>query len=206
MNVINIDWYENPQAAEKKGKTGLHPRLVMTGSLSTDEVIKQIHGRSALSPGDVKAALSGLSDILANALSEGKRVHLGGIGYFYPVITAVGEVKADTPRRGEKVKLKAIRFKADKELKKGFDVMHYHQSTETFHSDNLSDAAIDKLLTGYFANHSFLTRSKLQELCGLARTTAIVQLRRLRKEGKLENVGRHNSPIYVPKTGWYGNE
>jgi predicted histone-like DNA-binding protein len=204
MNVINIDWYENPLAEGANDEKTLHPRLVLNGSLSTDEVIRQIHARSSLTAGDVESVLSNLADILGEALSDGKRVQLEGIGYFYPVIGAAGEVKANTPRRGEKVRLKSIRFKADKGLKKRFEVMHFHQVSESFHSDKLSDEEIDRLLTAYFADHSFLTRSKFQSLCGLMRTTAAMKLRQLREADKLENVGRRNQPIYVPKPGLYG--
>ncbi len=52
----------------------------------------------------------------------------------------------------------------------------------------------------------FLTRESFQVLCGMMRSTAQLHIRLLRSEGKLENAGKLNQPIYVPCTGYYGRD
>jgi predicted histone-like DNA-binding protein len=201
MSTITIDWYENPNGAEADGKKKLHPRLVDNGTMSTREIIRHISQSSTLAEGEMKAALAELSEYVGYALSRGKRVHLDGIGYLAPVIEATEEVTADTKRRGEKVRLKGISFKADKELMSRFDSMHFRQSARAMHSSKLSDAEIDRRLAAYFAEHPFMTRGDFQALCDLTESTAARLLRRLREAGKLRNVGRFNQPIYVPGEG-----
>jgi len=49
-----------------------------------------------------------------------------------------------------------------------------------------------------------LIRSDFQALCGMARTTANVHLKRLQQEGKLKNVGKPTQPIYRAMPGYYG--
>ena len=71
---------------------------------------------------------------------------------------------------------------------------------------HLSDKEIDRRLTGYFSTHQFLTRESFQVLCGMMRSTAQLHIRLLRSEGKLENAGKLNQPIYVPCTGYYGRD
>ena len=68
---------------------------------------------------------------------------------------------------------------------------------------SLSEEEIDKKLTGYFANHPVLTRSNMQSLCCFTQSMASRQIRRLKAEGKLQNIGKPTQPIYVAGTGYY---
>ena len=70
------------------------------------------------------------------------------------------------------------------------------RSKYTRHSLKLSEVEIDMKLKEYFADHDVLIRSDFQALCGMARTTANVHLKRLQQEGKLKNVGKPRNPIY----------
>lgn len=70
------------------------------------------------------------------------------------------------------------------------------RSKYTRHSLKLSEVEIDMKLKEYFADHDVLIRSDFQALCGMARTTANVHLKRLQQEGKLKNVGKPTQPIY----------
>ena len=71
-------------------------------------------------------------------------------------------------------------------------------------SQKLSEVEIDMKLKEYFADHDVLIRSDFQALCGMARTTANVHLKRLQQEGKLKNVGKPTQPIYRAMPGYYG--
>jgi predicted histone-like DNA-binding protein len=204
MAIINIDWYENPVAPGKEPNNKLHARVVSYQNTTTDEVVARIHEYSSLSEGDVRAALSGLSDALAVALSEGRRVHLEGIGYFTPTLATTEEVNTETKRRGAKVGLKTVRFRPDKELKRRFRPMHFNQALVPNRSRKLSDAEIDARLTKYFAKNDYLTRRNFQGLCGMVVSTAGAKLRQLRTAGRLLNVGTSNQPLYVPAPGCYG--
>ena len=48
-----------------------------------------------------------------------------------------------------------------------------------------------------------MTRSRMQSLCEFTQSMAARQLRRLKAEGKLKNIGKPTQPIYVPATGYY---
>ena len=69
----------------------------------------------------------------------------------------------------------------------------------------LTNEEIDLQLTKYFRTHPFMRRHDFQYLCGMARSTAMRHIRRLRDEGKLKNMGGAMQPIYVPGSGYYGN-
>ena len=59
-------------------------------------------------------------------------------------------------------------------------------------------------LKEYFSCHDLLLRSDFQNLCGMARTTANIHLKRLQQEGKLVNAGTPKQPLYRPVPGYYG--
>lgn len=150
------------------------------------------------------AVLDALSQVMGEELDEGRQVHLNGIGYFYPTLTATEEISADTPRKNSKVRLKAIQFRSDKRLKQSVGTVKIKQMKQVKHSAKLSEVEIDMRLKEYFTDHQIMQRSDFQGITGMVRSTAMIHIRRLRKEGKLLNIGISNQPIYVPAPGFYG--
>ena len=59
-------------------------------------------------------------------------------------------------------------------------------------------------LKEYFSDHQIMQRSDFQGITGMVRSTAMIHIRRLRQEGKLQNIGIPSQPIYVPAPGFYG--
>lgn len=205
--AILFDWYELPEPKDKQREEKLlHPRLRLNGSTTTAELRRRIQQRCSLTETDVSAVLDALSDMMGEDLSEGRQVHLDGIGYFCSVLTTTEPVTASTKRKTTKVKLKGIKFRADQTLKNHIGSIKAKPLKLDEHSSKLSAEEIDKRLTRYFATHQFMTRSDFQSLCGMMRSTAQLHLRCLRNEGKLENVGKLMQPIYVPKAGYYAVE
>lgn len=204
--AILFEWYENPAAPGKEGEAELHARPVFNGKVGTDVLRSIIQKRSSLSESDVSAVLDALSDVMGEELSEGRQVHLDGIGYFYPTLKCTEKITASTPRRNTKIKLKGIQFRADLKLKSSIGPVKAHQSKYANHSSKLSDTEIDARLKKYFSENQVLTRRAFQSVCHMTRSTATNHLRRLREEGKLENIGSRMQPIYVPAAGYYGKE
>lgn len=203
MSIV-FDWYENPNAPEDGEEKGLHPRIFLNGKVSTEKLCSMIHSRSSLSEGDVKNVFDNLAKIFSEELSEGRKIHLEGIGYFYPTLTSTQKVTRSTPNKSHKLALKTIRFRPDVALKGALVGIRGNQTKITRHSQKLSEVEIDTRLKEYFAEHKMLVRTDFQQLCGMARTTAKMHLSRLREEGKLLNIGTRVQPIYVPAPGYYG--
>lgn len=126
---------------------------------------------------------------MGEELCEGRQVHLDGIGYFYPTLTATEEIAADTPRRNTKVKLKGIQFRSDQKLKNSVGHIKIKQMKRIIHSPKLSETDIDSRLRKYFTDHQIMQRSDFQDITGMVRSTAMIHIRRLRTEGKLLNIG-----------------
>ena len=202
--AISFDWYENPVSPDKPEEKRFHPRIIANGQIDTKDLRSRIQSRCTLNEVDVTAVLDALSQVMGEELCEGRQVHLDGIGYFYPTLTATEEIAADTPRRNTKVKLKGIQFRSDQKLKNSVGHIKIKQMKIIIHSPKLSETDIDSRLRKYFTDHQIMQRSDFQDITGMVRSTAMIHIRRLRTEGKLLNIGIPSQPIYVPAPGFYG--
>ena len=202
--AISFDWYDNPVSPDKPDEKRFHPRIIANGQIDTKDLRSRIQSRCTLNEVDVTAVLDALSQVMGEELCEGRQVHLDGIGYFYPTLTATEEIAADTPRRNTKVKLKGIQFRSDQKLKNSVGHIKIKQMKRIIHSPKLSETDIDSRLRKYFTDHQIMQRSDFQDITGMVRSTAMIHIRRLRTEGKLLNIGIPSQPIYVPAPGFYG--
>lgn len=202
--AISFDWYENPVSPDKPEEKRFHPRIIANGQIDTKNLRSRIQSRCTLNEVDVTAVLDALSQVMGEELCEGRQVHLDGIGYFYPTLTATEEIAADTPRRNTKVKLKGIQFRSDQKLKNSVGHIKIKQMKRIIHSPKLSETDIDSRLRKYFTDHQIMQRSDFQDITGMVRSTAMIHIRRLRTKGKLLNIGIPSQPIYVPAPGFYG--
>jgi len=162
----------------------------------------EIHQATTFGKSEVEAMLMELSRCMGNHLREGERVHLDGIGYFQITLQTTEPVHS-LGTRADKVKFKSIRFQADRDLRSSCIATHVRRSKYKPHSASLSQEEIDNKLTEYFVTNVALTRSRMQSLCEFTQSMAARQLRRLKAEGKLKNIGKPTQPIYVPATGYY---
>ena len=180
--AISFDWYENPVSPDKPEEKRFHPRIIANGQIDTKDLRSRIQSRCTLNEVDVTAVLDALSQVMGEELCEGRQVHLDGIGYFYPTLTATEEIAADTPRRNTKVKLKGIQFRSDQKLKNSVGHIKIKQMKRIIHSPKLSETDIDSRLRKYFTDHQIMQRSDFQDITGMVRSTAMIHIRRLRTE------------------------
>lgn len=200
--AILFDWYENPKPTDREDEEEtLHPRIRLNGSTTTTELKRYIERACSLTETDVIAVLDALSHYLGRELSEGRRVHLDGIGYFYPTLTCRDKVTVNTKRKSTYVELKDVNFRMDKELRSEIGVIKVKPLKQrNLSRRKLTVEEVDKQAMKFLETHPFITRSDLQSLCGMTRTTASRHIRRLCDEGKLENKGLQKQPVYVLKT------
>ena len=171
--AISFDWYENPVSPDKPEEKRFHPRIIANGQIDTKDLRSRIQSRCTLNEVDVTAVLDALSQVMGEELCEGRQVHLDGIGYFYPTLTATEEIAADTPRRNTKVKLKGIQFRSDQKLKNSVGHIKIKQMKRIIHSPKLSETDIDSRLRKYFTDHQIMQRSDFQDITGMVRSTEI---------------------------------
>lgn len=201
--AVQFELYKTPMPEEKKNKVRYHARPVSFETVDTEKLAYRIHSRSSLRVSDVKAVLEELKYEVAQCLLEGKKVHVEGLGFFQVSLSCIEEIQNPKEKRVHRVKLKAVKFKADKELKGELCQMEFYRSGIKPHSVVLSEVEIDRLLTEYFEENQIITRKDFQCLCGMTQITAYRHIKRLIAEKKLQNRGTSHQPIYTPVAGNY---
>lgn len=201
--AVQFELYKTPMPKEKENKVRYHARPVSLETVNTEKLIYRIHNRCSLSPSDISASLEELKYEVAQCLKEGKKVHIEGLGFLQVTLSCEEEIRDPKAKRVHRVKLKAIKFKADKELKAELSDMEFHRSKYRPHSAVLSNLEIDMKLTEYFEENQIITRKDFQYLCGMTQITAYRHIKRLIEEKKLKNLGTTHQPIYTPVPGNY---
>ncbi|MDR2921414.1 MAG: HU family DNA-binding protein [Tannerella sp.] len=183
--AIKYDFYQTPSLNPKEGKPKLHPRIVSGHTVNTDKLARLIEQASSLTEGDAKAALNAFCRIMTSELQAGNRVHLEGLGYFHLTLTGPA-VESEKEIRAESIKVKSIAFRPEIGLKKQLRAAIIKREKRKNHSQQLSEAETDKILTDYFKENLYITRKKFQQLCMLTESTANRRFKKLLQDGKLK--------------------
>ena len=196
------DLFRTPQPKDEK-KVRYHARSVVTGKVSTRNLVRTIAGRSAFKEGVVAGVLMALEDALRDALAEGKSVQLDGVGAFR--ISAKSPSARDRHEiRAESIEFKGVVYKADRKLLKKLSTTKFMRTKYSQCSVEISEIEIDGLLMDYFKEHGYITTKEMQLLCGLSNATALRRLKERVKAGKLTHPGHLRAPFYFPVPGNYG--
>ncbi len=194
---LKYDFYESPSP---EGNSGLlHARVVTTGTTGTKQIAEFIQLACTVTVTDVTAVLQALTDTIVSELLSSRRVHLEGLGYFYLTLSCPAAVSAAKQVRARSVKVKSIVFRPEAGFKKRFITALLERAKNKNHSRRYTGKGIDKLLSGYFEQHDYITSREFQTLCGLTRSTAANRLKKLVDEGKLRKIGHPKSPLYISK-------
>lgn len=89
---------------------------VTSGQVDSNQLAREISRRCSLTPGDVLATLSALSDVMQFHLYLGNTVNLKDIGLFYISATSSGCLTPEECTPG-KVKAQRVCFKADNTMR-----------------------------------------------------------------------------------------
>ena len=196
------DLFRTPQPKGDE-KVRYHARSVVTGKMTTRDLIQDIARRSAFKEGVVTGVLISLEEALKDALADGKSVQLDGIGAFRisaksPSVSDRHEINAKS------IKLKGVVYKADSSLLKKLSDTKFSRTKYSKCSGEISEIEIDGLLVEYFKEHDYITTKEMQQLCKLSNATALRRLQARVKEGKLSHPGHLRAPFYFPVPGNYG--
>ena len=125
------------------------------------------------------AVVEGLIDILSEKLGDGKRIHINGLGYFS---VSIGSTESENPKRNDPWHSTDNRnqLSARKSFKKSIiNRAHFVRERYKVHTVDLSPIEVDGLLSEYFKDHRSITCARMQQVCGMTRSTAYRRLQAL---------------------------
>lgn len=140
-------------------------------------------------------------DEIAFQLQQRKIVHLDGLCQFDISLTTSSGI-CTRKENGSNVVLKSININSDKSLTETVrNNLCKRVKSRGRHSQSISEIEIISILTEHFKKKRTITRIELQNICSITRYMAVLHINRLLKEGKLENIGYRNHPIYIAVPG-----
>ena len=196
------DLFRTPQPNGEE-KVRYHARSVVTGKMTTRDLVRAIAKRNGFNEGVVTGVFIALEEALREALADGKSVQLDGIGAFHisaqsPSVSERHEINAKS------IKFKGVVYKADKKLLKKLSDTKFLRTKYSRCSADISEIEIDGLLMEYFKEHDYITTKEMQMLCKLSNATALRRLQKRVMEGTLTHPGHLRAPFYFPVPGHYG--
>lgn len=98
-------------------KQGVHyPRAIVQGKpVETETIAKDLAKISTVSNSDVQAVLGDISGVMHTRMSQGKSVHIKGLGYFRYVLDTVGVKNLDDFNFDKQVKAVRVEFIPERE-------------------------------------------------------------------------------------------
>lgn len=170
----------------KEGETLLYPRMEITGTCETEELVETCIKGSTFNRGEVRGALDLIAGTMARFMAEGRSVRIEGIGLFTPTLTLKKgkereDAEGNSPRRNAaSIEIGRINFRADKSL---ISETNSHCNLERGSSvkkcRNPKTTAEERLVMAkkYLEENPFLTVTEYSKLVELNRTTAAKELK-----------------------------
>lgn len=93
-----------------------YPRAIVQGKpVETETIAKDLAKISTVSNSDVQAVLGDISGVMHTRMSQGKSVHIKGLGYFRYVLDTVGVKNLDDFNFSKQVKAVRVEFIPERE-------------------------------------------------------------------------------------------
>lgn len=195
------DLYESPRPNNKK-KEGevpiLHARPVGGRTHTTEEILKIISQECTLTPADLKAAMSALSDCIVRYLGNGDRVQLDGIGNFSISLNCKPATETKEVR-SQDVSFKQVNLQPAPELAQKLKTMKLYRTPSSAQKYKMESEKRLLVLNRALDEEPFITRSRYRRLTGLSEYAAVKELNELTANGVLECRSMRKSKLYYRK-------
>lgn len=189
---------KKPQLTTKEGeKDTLYAGIVYSGTISSEQLIRNVAERSGFKEGELAGALIELLDEVAYQIGEGYIVELGDFGYFS------GKVKSRLVESKEDIRSSSIhfngvnfraskkfRYKAQGELERN-PYHRFHQSREW------NEDVLERIVTKHIEENGFINRTTYTQLTGRLKNKALEDLKKMADKGIIERKGRGNQMHFV---------
>lgn len=191
--MAKYDFFITPDP-EKTEKTKYIAKVVNDGDIDINEIARLTEHYTRANRGAILLAWDSILTRVMEALKEGKRVHLDGLGYLS--LSATSKVM-DAPDeiRAESVHYKGIHFRPDRACNRSLCTTRFER-THVKHSQTTSPDEMMAFLTRHFQANEYITCRILSKACGLSITSAGRKMRELVANGILKHPGPRNSAFY----------
>ena len=171
---------------KKEGETLLYPRMEITGTCETDELVEASIKGSTFNRGEVRGALDLIAGAMARFMAEGRSVRIDGIGLFTPTVKLRKgkereNIEGNYPRRNAaSIEIGGINFRADRTLINETNTLcNLERGSGVKKCRRPKTTAEERLniVKKYLEENPFITVSDYSKMVELNRTTAAKELK-----------------------------
>lgn len=171
---------------KKEGETILYPRMEITGTCETDELVEASIKGSTFNRGEVRGALDLIAGAMARFMAEGRSVRIEGIGLFTPTVKLRKgkereNIEGNSPRRNAaSIEIGGINFRADRTLINETNTLcNLERGSGVKKCRRPKTTAEERLniVKKYLEENPFITVSDYSKMVELNRTTAAKELK-----------------------------
>lgn len=171
---------------KKEGETLLYPRMEITGTCETDELVEASIKGSTFNRGEVRGALDLIAGTMARFMAEGRSVRIDGIGLFTPKVKLRKgkereNIEGNSPRRNAaSIEIGGINFRADRTLINETNTLcNLERGSGVKKCRRPKTTAEERLNIAkkYLEENPFITVSDYSKMVELNRTTAAKELK-----------------------------
>ena len=183
------------EATEQNPLVGVS--VVASSPVTTKDMADNISYACSVTKTDVVAVLSALSHELSRALLDGRTVQIDEIGSFSIKLGMKEPKHLNDHVTHHDIEVKGISFRPCKELKEAMrcaEIVSGGHAVRTL----LTREIAENRLRAFFADHDYIYRSQMEQLCECSTYLATKFLNLFVEEGRLRALGRKNSRFYAP--------
>ena len=173
-----------------KSKNGKFVEEASDRTLTDKDLIKVIEEASTVSKIDWVAVLSAISKGICNALKDGNRIHLQGIGTFTPMVK--GEVYQDKSGkdRARNLRVSTIRFLPDKEIKNNMATAEFkHRQLKTDYVGEVNDDLLKATAESLWKVRPYFSAAEFISALNVSRCRGYRLLKKMLNEGMVHLQG-----------------
>lgn len=170
----------------KEGETILYPRMEITGTCETDELVEASIKGSTFNRAEVRGALDLIAGAMARFMAEGRSVRIEGIGLFTPTVKLKKgkereNIEGNSPRRNAaSIEIGGINFRAERTLINETNILCDLERGSGVKKCRIPKTTAEvrlEMAKRYLEENPFLTVSEYSKMTELNRTTAAKELK-----------------------------
>lgn len=174
----------------------LYPRIVSSGTIDFERIVREISEASSFTPGDIKGLMVAMEEKVSTYLVDGYHVQLGDLGYFSAKLTA-RPVMNPKEIHAQSIFFDGVNFRPSSWFKKKVHGFVEKARYGFAHSADLPLEERRRRMEKFMDEHPLMTRKSYSELTGLLKNKALADLNRWVEEGVLDYEGRASHKVYI---------
>lgn len=193
--TAQFEVYKSPNPKKEDSTVWYHARLVSSGTIRINDLVREINENTSFSPADVRGLLQAFFDTLTYHLRAGESVELEGLGYFS---VSVESPQVEDPKeiRTGNVHFKAVNYRCSVALKEKLKTMRIGHSPKEETPVYSAEKRQEHILN-YLRKKGIVGSSECMDLNGCTRYQALQDLKSLINEQKITRIGRRKASYYT---------